>query len=114
MLPAITVGTAMHAQAAQSAACAVPYADAATTDQVEPDYPPGAKDLGIGNVTVIVQVTIEPSGKLKSATIFKSSNNSEVDREALRVARESKYSPKIINCHPVEGSYVFVVSFTAN
>jgi outer membrane biosynthesis protein TonB len=78
MLPAITIGTVIHADAAP--ACTVPYADAAATDQVEPDYPPEAKDLGIGNVTVLVQVTIASSGKLKSATIFKSSNNSEIDR----------------------------------
>jgi TonB family protein len=93
-------------------ACKVPFQDATATDQVPPDYPESAKELGIGDVTVLVEVTVGPTGSLDSASIYKSSINMDIDRNALRAARESRYSPKIVNCEPVSGTYLFRADFT--
>ncbi|MBV8433654.1 MAG: energy transducer TonB, partial [Candidatus Eremiobacteraeota bacterium] len=43
--------------------------------------------------------------------IFKSTNNMAMDQAALRAARQSSYSPKLVNCQPVQGDYLFRVDF---
>lgn len=65
-------------------ACANPNVDATVTNPVQPDYPESAKDIGIGPVTVQVEVTVGPSGNLISAKIYKSANNMAIDQAALR------------------------------
>jgi outer membrane biosynthesis protein TonB len=34
-----------------------------------------------------------------------------IDQAALRAARQSQYSPKIVNCQPTTGSYIFNAQF---
>lgn len=90
--------------------CANPNEDARVVSAVNPSLPPTARNLH-GSVTVLVEVTIGPDGKLKSATIFKSSGNSAMDEEALRVARASVYAPKTVHCVPTDAHVLFRVVF---
>ena len=84
-------------------ACANPNVEATVTNAVQPDYPESARDLGLGAVSVEIEVTVGPSGNLISATVYKSASNMAIDQAALRAARQSAYSPKLINCAPTTG-----------
>jgi TonB family protein len=53
-----------------------------------------------------MQITIGPSGNIQDAEISKSSGNDAIDQAALRAARQSTYSPKLVNCQPTTGSYL--------
>jgi TonB family protein len=79
---------------------------------VQPEYPESAKEIGLGAVTVQVEVTVGPSGNLLGAKVYKSSSNMAIDQAALRAARESTYSPKLIDCAPSQGDYLFRADFT--
>jgi TonB family protein len=83
-------------------------------DPMSPSYPDSARDLGLGTVSVFVQVTIDAQGRLVDARIYGSSNNAAIDEAALRAARASRYSPRIVNCVPVEGTYLFHADFAPN
>ena len=91
--------------------CANPNVEATVTNAVSPDYPESAKDLGLGAVTVQIEVTVGPSGNLIGASVYKSANNMSLDQAALRAARQSTYSPKLEDCKPVQGSYLFTADF---
>jgi periplasmic protein TonB len=92
-------------------ACSNPDVEAAVLNAVQPDYPESARDLGLGEVTAEIKVTVGSSGNLEAAAIYKSSGNSAVDQAALRAARQSSYSPKIVNCEPAAGDYLFRADF---
>ncbi|MGA8840791.1 MAG: energy transducer TonB, partial [Candidatus Aquilonibacter sp.] len=92
-------------------ACANPNQEATVTNPMSPDYPDSARDLGLGPVTVLVVVTIGPTGSLVDAKIQQSSNNSAIDQAAIRAARQSQYAPKLVNCAPTSGSYIFRAEF---
>jgi protein TonB len=77
-----------------------------------PEIPPLAKLEGASG-DVIVRVVVKPDGKLDSATISQSSGNAILDREALRVARETEFAPGVESCHPLSGSYLYKVSFVS-
>ncbi len=81
------------------------------TNPVQPDYPESARDLGLGAVTVEVEVTVAPSGNLVDAKVYKSSSNMSIDQAALRAARQSTYSPKLVDCQPTQGDYLFRADF---
>jgi TonB family protein len=102
--PAVSVGT-------PKPACANPNVEATVTNPVQPDYPESARDLGLGAVSVEVEVTVSASGNLSGATVYKSSNNMSIDQAALRAARQSTYSPKLVDCQPTNGSYIFKADF---
>ncbi len=102
--PAATVGT-------PKPACANPNVEASVTNPVQPDYPDSARDLGLGAVTVEVEVTVGPSGNLMGAQVYKSSSNMAIDQAALRAARQSTYSPKLVECEPAQGTYLFRADF---
>lgn len=120
-VPAGTVASAAPAPPAPTAppgtpkpACKTPYQDATATNPVTPDYPDSAREMGLGEVQVTVQVTIGPSGNLVDAKIAQSGNNMAIDQAALSAARQSTYAPKIVNCQPVVGTYLFKVTFDPN
>lgn len=77
---------------------------------VTPAYPDSARDLGLGPVVVYVQVTVNPDGTIARAVITQSSNNSAIDQAALRAARTSTYSPKLVGCNAVTGTNVFPIN----
>jgi protein TonB len=92
-------------------ACANPNVEATVTNPVQPDYPESARDLGLGAVSVEVEVTVGPSGNLIDAKVYKSSSNMAIDQAALRAARQSTYSPKLVDCQPATGNYLFRADF---
>ena len=94
--------------------CSNPNQQAAVIDPIVPSYPDSARDLGLGTVSVLVQVTIDTQGRLVDARIYASSNNAAIDEAALRAARASKYAPRIANCAPVDGTYLFHADFAPN
>jgi|SRR5579884_843791 len=95
-------------------ACKTPYQDATVVQQATAEYPENARELGLGEVQVAVQVTIGPSGNLVNAKIAQSANNMSLDNAALAAARQSTYAPKIVDCQPVQGDYLFRVTFDPN
>ncbi|MGA7746242.1 MAG: TonB family protein [Candidatus Aquilonibacter sp.] len=88
--------------------CSKPFQEAYITVGTSPTYPASAPQIP---VTVLVQVTIGPTGKLIAAHIYQSSNNARMDMTALRAARDYKYAPKIVNCVPTIGSYIYRAEF---
>jgi len=78
-----------------------------------PEIPPLAKLEGASG-DALVRVDLRPDGKLESATIAQSSGNVVLDREALRVARETEYGSSVESCHALSGSYLYRVSFGSN
>ena len=94
--------------------CSNPNQEASVINAMSPDYPESVRDLGLGRVSVLVQVTIDAEGRLVDAKIFQSSNNAAIDQSALRAARQTTYAPRIANCAPVEGTYIFHADFEPN
>jgi TonB family protein len=90
-----------------AAACAHPNSDAQVVTPMEPALPHGLKLRGMVNVVV----TIAPSGHVTNASVSHSSGNAAVDGAVVDAARHSTYSPKIVDCAPVQGRYVFHVEF---
>ena len=95
---------------ALAATCSKPNVDATVTWAAEPKLPHGANLQG----TAIMRVTIAPSGKVVRVSAWKSSGNVQIDKAVLDAARQSKYSPKLVNCEPVEGAYLFRADFQPN
>jgi protein TonB len=95
-------------------ACANPNADAAIRGTaVEPDYPDIAKEQGATGTTQ-VKVTLDESGNVVSATVYKSAGNLSLDQAAVKAARATSYVPEIVNCVKTAGSYIFRADFTGN
>jgi TonB family protein len=92
---------------AVAAACANPNADASVVNAAEPAFPQGLKLRG----TADVLVTIAPSGRVIHTTVLHSTGDSTLDNAVVVAARQSTYSPKRVNCNPVQGSYIFHAEF---
>ncbi len=101
--------------AGPSEARSCPSADRAASivRTATPEIPPLAKLEGASG-DALVRIDLKPDGTLAGATISQSSGNAVLDREALRVARESEYGPGVESCHALSGSYLYRVSFGAN
>lgn len=107
-------GTAAPAPVETPGNCPDPNQEAHTIDVPPVDYPQAAEDAGLGEVDVVVVVTVGPSGELVGPPSIMSdpAHNGAIEREALRVARESTYAPHLVNCKPVTTPYQFIVTFT--
>jgi TonB family protein len=92
-------------------ACPEPNRDAIIIKAEEPEYPQSAKPLGLGPVSVQIEVTIDPSGNIVEPHVYKSSGNQAIDEAALHAASGSKYAPKLVNCQAVAGKYLFRSDF---
>ncbi|MGA8098231.1 MAG: M56 family metallopeptidase [Candidatus Cybelea sp.] len=90
-----------------AAACAKPNVEATVTDPVAPVMPHG---LHVSGKTV-VDVTIDPNGHAIAAKILRSSGYPAMDQAVVEAARKSAYSPKIVNCAPAQGAYLFRADF---
>ena len=82
------------------------------TGGVTPDTPEMAREQGITGVSQI-EVTLDASGAVMSASVYKSSGSAALDNAALAAARASRYSPALESCHAVGGSYLFRAEFDA-
>jgi TonB family protein len=59
-----------------------------------------------------VLVTVNPNGTVKSAALFQPSGRADSDENALQAAQAAKYHPKMVNCKPVIGNYLWVFVWT--
>jgi periplasmic protein TonB len=111
----IGTGTALPAEtqvpATSAPACANPNRDASVSNEVLPDYPDSARDMNLGPVTVLVEVTLDANGTLIGTKIAQSSDNAAIDQAALRAAHESTYAPRLVDCVPAGGEYLFRADF---
>jgi TonB family protein len=105
--PASVSAAAVTSSAVAVAACANPNVDALVTEPAQPQMPHGLKVGG----SVIVAVTIAPNGSVTRLSLRKSSGNAQIDRSVLEAARHSKYSPRLVDCKAVAGSYLFRADF---
>ncbi len=74
---------------------------------------PGLAQAAGQSGKVILQVTLTASGELQDAYIRQSSGSIYLDREALKVARSSKFSPETAHCTTIDGTYLYEVDFNA-
>jgi TonB family protein len=105
--PATSVSAPAATGWAVAAACAKPNVDAKVIEPVEPQMPHGLKAGG----SVILAVTIAPSGSVTGLSLRKSSGNAQIDRSVAEAALHSTYSPKLVDCKAVTGSYLFRADF---
>jgi TonB family protein len=84
--------------------------EATVTNAAYPEYPNSASRQ-YGPVTALVRVTIGTNGTVLAASIYTSTGSADLDRAALRAARASTYAPKLVNCRPVTGTYIFRAEF---
>jgi TonB family protein len=112
-LPAIFATTApsiAEQERTPGSACTSQAVPAAISTPVPPDYPVVAAEQKISG-DALVQVDLAPSGAVLNATIFKTTGNASLDSAAVLAARRQTYSPQIINCQTVGGSYLIGVGF---
>jgi len=56
---------------------------------------------------IVIGVVVNADGTVKQANILQSSFDFPVNADALRLVRAVKFAPKVKDCAPTEGSYVF-------
>lgn len=93
--------------------CVTPFADATTREKYAPEMPELAREQGLSG-TAHVQVQLSATGSVTAVKIFESTGNSALDDAALEAARRTTYSPKIVDCERVPGTYLFRVEFENN
>ena len=114
-LAASSIGLATgHAQAATTTygqgACPAPNRAAAAISNPAPEYPEMPKLEQIGGAAVL-QIHLSANGTMEGAQIAQSSGNADLDREALRVANNTRFAAEKVNCQAVEGDYLYAVEF---
>jgi TonB family protein len=90
--------------------CKTQAAPAAISIPVPVDYPDIAAEQNRSG-TAVIQVNLADTGALREATLFESSGNQFLDRAAMLAARQQTYSPQIVRCESVGGSYLVNVDF---
>jgi TonB family protein len=101
------VATAAAAVAAPS--CEIANRDAVVASAVKPVLPSSVHPTDVESA--YVAVTIGPNGHLLNEHIASSSNNPAVDRAVLDALRKSTFSPKVTNCRPTTGTYLYYFMF---
>jgi D-alanyl-D-alanine endopeptidase (penicillin-binding protein 7) len=87
--------------------CENPNAPAMVSVPAPPRPSNGAKNAR-GWATI--RVTVAANGKVTKALVDKSSGNAAVNEAALAAAEHSTFTPKMLNCKPVPGTYLFKVT----
>ncbi len=88
------------------------FRDVQTISVTQPEFPASAAATTTRTVTVLVEVIVDEYGKVQSLRIKTSSGSLALDDAAMRAANATTYSPKIVNCKPVSGTYVFRADFS--
>lgn len=110
----LSIFLAITLQPATPAAAPLCTRDAIVKQQVAPDYPESARESGLGIVTAGIRVYITPQGTIGALRVLNSTGNGELDQAALRAAAQSTYLPRIKNCRPTFGLYLFKATFDPN
>jgi protein TonB len=79
---------------------------------VEPDMPEIARQQGAVGTT-LVKVTLDATGSVAGADVYKSAGNPALDQAAVKAARATSYNAEVVNCVKTAGSYLFSASFTS-
>lgn len=90
-----------------NASCRNPDEDAMVKFQAQPNVPNGTHSGWAS-----VRVTVAPDGKVTKTVVADSSGDPAIRKAALSAAARSTFSPKMVNCKPVAGTYLF--RFTVN
>ncbi len=112
LLPAPAHAGALSAGPASTtvaAACTQPNAEPKALNPVPPDLPKA--QFPSHQVTAVIAVTVTTSGKAAAARVYRSSGDANVDRAVLTAAEKTTYSPKRIDCSPVQSTYLFRADF---
>lgn len=91
------------------AACKNPNAPPQALNPAAPDLP--QSEMPTHKVSAVVAVKVGADGKAHGLTIYKSSGNANVDRAVLVAAEKSTYTPRLVNCEPHSGVYLFKADF---
>jgi TonB family protein len=86
---------------------------ATVLNQVTPEFPDEVRGK-LHEAQVAIAVDIAPSGRLRRARIKQSSSFPALDAAALTAAYKSSYLPAARNCKPIDGTFIFRVTFSAN
>jgi hypothetical protein len=98
------------AQAAPSPTASPCQAD---TGLVKAEYPRGfASPEEVRPLSATVFVVVGSDGKVVAAKILKTSGDGSFDAASIRAAKSSTYTPKLVDCKPVEGTFLFRTSLT--
>jgi TonB family protein len=111
--PAPTPPPATAPPKVATGACASPEAPgtvAATPGP--PSIPPLARTEATSGVAS-VQVQLDATGQVLSASVAQSTGNSSLDLVAVSMAREAHYDPPLHDCKPIAGAATFSVKFVA-
>ncbi len=92
------------------ATCTTANQSAGIVDPVPPVISKSAREPGTHGVAR-VHVTLSETAAIIDAKVVESSQNRELDLEALAAARASVYRPATLNCKPVPGEADYVVEF---
>ena len=68
----LVVGLSLIGSARAIASCDIPYEDVTATNAVAAGYPDADRSLNLGNVTVLVSVTVDADGSVTNAVVAKS------------------------------------------
>ncbi len=105
------IGASQAASAAQQVAignaCVAP---AGVYDHPYYDRPPITDELG-AHGTAVVKIDLSATGMLAHEELYASSGNWWLDDAALRSARLTRFTPEVIGCRGVAGSYLYRVDF---
>ncbi|MDB5040214.1 MAG: Gram-negative bacterial TonB protein C-terminal, partial [Candidatus Eremiobacteraeota bacterium] len=107
---ASTAPTLAAPASASLSTCKTQAASAAISVPVPADYPFIAAEQNFSGTSVI-RVDLADTGAIRNTAIFESSGNQFLDRAALLAAGQQTYSPQIVSCAPVGGSYLITVDF---
>lgn len=109
-LDAASLGKPTHATiVAASGACTTRNAEPEAINPPAPYLP--KSEMPPHQVSSVVAVTIGADGKPIATRVYHSSGYPNVDRAVVTSAEKSKYSPKIVECSPVQSTYLFRADF---
>ena len=91
--------------------CNFPEKEATVLNEQQAAFPESARSWIKQPVVSLIEVTVSDAGKVKAASIYKSSGNADLDKAAIAAARASTYAPRTSRCVPVEGVYLFRAEF---
>jgi TonB family protein len=90
--------------------CAVPTRSITVTQRVDPAIP---ANTPVPTGDTVVRVTVAPDGSVMGVDVQKSSGSPSLDEAVAAAAKASTYSPRLENCLPVMGAFLYAWHFGA-
>ena len=91
--------------------CAMPFRNVTVAQHVDPTLPAGFEVTQ--PTQTVVSVLVGPDGSVIGASVSQSSGDNVLDRAALQAAQATTYQPKIVDCTPAAGTYMYTWNFGA-